>query len=230
MKNILQHYNTLLQLLRLPVAHLSFDRTIHPAQITATYRYYTMPHPRYKVIRHKSVGAALVDLEQMQSRAHYLDHIKGKNRGAWHARRASARGYRFAEIDRNRHVDAIHAINTSVDLRQGRPMDRQYLEKQERFEAYPHYRHYGMFNADGRLVGYADLGLFGNFAGFERLIGERNNDGFMHLLVIEIVGQLIEQKRMRYLMYDTFFGAQPGMRNFKTVLGFRPYRAKYSLL
>jgi hypothetical protein len=35
---------------------------------------------------------------------------------------------------------------------------------------------------------------------------------------------------MRYLMYDTFFGAQPGMRNFKTVLGFRPYRAKYSLL
>jgi hypothetical protein len=87
-----------------------------------------------------------------------------------------------------------------------------------------------MFNADGRLVGYADLGLFGNFAGFERLIGERNNDGFMHLLVIEIVAQLIEQKGMRYLMYDTFFGAQPGMRNFKTVLGFRPYRAKYSLL
>jgi hypothetical protein len=30
-------------------------------------------------------------------------------------------------------------------------------------------------------------------------------------------------------MYDTFFGAQPGMRQFKTILGFKPYRAKYRL-
>jgi hypothetical protein len=30
-------------------------------------------------------------------------------------------------------------------------------------------------------------------------------------------------------MYDTFFGAQPGMQSFKKILGFRPYRVRYAL-
>ena len=51
----------------------------------------------------------------------------------------------------------------------------------------------------------------------------------MHLLVVEIVCQLIAQGQVDYLMYDTFFGAQPGMQQFKKILGFKPYRAKYSL-
>ena len=43
-----------------------------------------------------------------------FEHIQGKNRGAYHAKRAKARGYVFREIDRNAHVDDIHAINTSL--------------------------------------------------------------------------------------------------------------------
>jgi hypothetical protein len=30
-------------------------------------------------------------------------------------------------------------------------------------------------------------------------------------------------------MYDTYFGASPGLKAFKTMLGFQPYRAKYSI-
>ncbi|WP_156328091.1 hypothetical protein [Massilia sp. WF1] len=51
----------------------------------------------------------------------------------------------------------------------------------------------------------------------------------MHLMVTDIVGQLIESRTYAYLMYDTFFGASPGLQAFKKMLGFEPYRAKYSL-
>jgi hypothetical protein len=229
MDQILRHYNTLIQLLRLPVAHLQFQQSINPEHIKNTYRYYTKPHPRYKIIRHKTMGAALIDLHSLNTREHYLDSIKGKNAGAYHAKRARSRGYVFAEIDRNRYIDDIYAINTSLDNRQGRPMEASYREKQTRFEALKHFRYYGILNPDGRLVAYANLGLYGNFGGFSHLIGIRNNDGIMHFMVVEIISQLIEQRQVRYVMYDTFFGAQPGMQAFKKIVGFRPYRARYSL-
>jgi hypothetical protein len=229
MDNILRHYNTLVQIIRLPVAYLYFQKNIDPENIKSTYRYYTKPHPRYKIIRHKTLGAALIDLQDFNTLEKYLDHIKGKNCGAYHAKRARSRGYVVTEIDRNRYVDAIHAINTSVENRQGRPMAKHYQEKQEHFEALKHFRYYGILNKEGQLVAYGNLGLYGNFAGFSHLIGIRNNDGIMHLLVVEIISQLIGQQAVRYVMYDTYFGAQPGMQTFKKILGFRPYRAKYAL-
>jgi hypothetical protein len=229
MDQILRHYNTLIQLLRLPVAHLQFQQSINPEHIKSTYRYYTKPHPRYKIIRHKTMGAALIDLHSLNTREHYLDSIKGKNAGAYHAKRARSRGYVFAEIDRNRYIDDIYAINTSLDNRQGRPMEASYREKQTTFETLKHFRYYGILNPEGRLVAYANLGIYGNFGGFSHLIGIRNNDGIMHFMVVEIISQLIEQRQVRYVMYDTFFGAQPGMQAFKKIVGFRPYRARYSL-
>jgi hypothetical protein len=229
MAKILQHYQTLIQLLRLPVAHLQFEQQLHPDHIRNTYRYYTKAHPRYRIIRHKTIGAALIDLDQHATRDAYLDAIKGKNAGAYHAKRARARGYRFAEIDRNQHIDDIYAINTALEQRQGRPMEASYRDKTTHFDTLPHFRYYGVLNPEGRLVAYANLGMYGNFGGFSQLIGIRNNDGIMHLLMVEIIAQMIEQRRVRYIMYDTFFGAQPGMRTFKKILGFRPYRAKYTL-
>jgi hypothetical protein len=225
-----RHCAILLQLPRLPVAHLEFNRRIAPDNVSATYLLYTRSHPKYKIIQSKSWGAALVDLRDCRSRDAYLERIKGKNNGAWHARRARARGYTVAAIDRNEHVDAIHDINTSVEQRQGRPMDEKYLARQTRFDAPANMRCYGVFNAEGKLVAYATIGLYGNFSAFSQMMGYRNNDGVMHLMVSEIVGIQIEEGQVRYVMYDTFFGALPGLRQFKTVLGFQPYRAKYKLL
>jgi hypothetical protein len=230
MPTIARYYETMMQIVRLPVATLSFCGNIDPENILETYRYYTKWHPRYKLIRHKTVGAALIDLEQIDTREKYLALIKGKNGGAFHAKRARARGYTFAEIDRNAHVEAIHKINISCASRQGRPMDMTYQKKIDYFESLKHFRYYGIVNDRGELVAYANLGLFGNFCGFSQLIGLRNNDGAMHLLLVEIVSRLIDQHQVRYVMYDTFFGALPGLRQFKTMLGFRPYRAKYVLL
>jgi hypothetical protein len=229
MSAILRHYDTLRQLLRLPVASLHFDSSIDPDDIPKTYRYYTRPHPRYKIIGNKTMGAALVDLGRYADTPAYLDDIGGRNRGAWHARRARSRGYLCTEIERNEHIDAIHAINTSLEQRQGRPMDEKYRDKVSRFERQPHFSYYGVMNAEGRLVAYANIGRYGNFSAFSQLIGIRNNDGIMHLMMVDIITRLLEQKQVRYVMYDTFFGAQPGLQQFKRVLGFQPYRVKYSL-
>lgn len=229
MSAFLKHLATLRQLLRLPVARLHFDCGIEAHDIPRTYKIYTKPHPKYKLICNKGLGAALIDLDRYSDKEAYLDVIAGKNRGAYHAKRARSRGYVCRPIERNRYVDEIHEINAALDMRQGRPMDAQYLQKITRFDTLPHFDYMGVLNPEGKLVAYANIGRYGNFSAFSQLIGLRNNDGIMHLLVVDIVTRLIEQKRVRYVMYDTFFGAQPGLQQFKRILGFEPYHAKYSL-
>jgi hypothetical protein len=62
-----------------------------------------------------------------------------------------------------------------------------------------------------------------------RLLGKRNNDGIMHFMIAQVVQLLIGEGSVSFLMYDTWFGASEGLRHFKTMLGFVPYRARYSL-
>ncbi len=219
----------LLQVMRLPVAPLRFDTALEPVHVPQVYAQFTRRHPRYKVIRSKTVGAALIDLGALNTRARYLDDIKGKNNGAYHAARARKRGYVCKEIDRNAYVDDIHDINISQGSRQGRPMDKAYTEKRERFDVLGNFQYYGVLNPAGKLVAYATFGIYGNFGAFSQLIGQRNNDGVMHLLMVEVVCRQIDEGKLQYIMYDTYFGAQRGLQQFKTILGFRPYRAKYSL-
>jgi hypothetical protein len=186
-------------------------------------------HPRYFIVRNKTLGAALVDLTRFAAGTDYMATIKGRNSGEHHARRARARGYRVVEIDRNKYIDDIHHINTSVDVRQGQSMSNSYLNKQHHYVADRNYRYFGALDVSGRLVAYGEVGLWGNFAAFNRIIGVRNNDGIMHLLVSDIVCTLIEGGDVDYLMYDTYFGASPGLKMFKTALGFSPYHARYVL-
>lgn len=229
MQTLARHFATLVEIARLPVAGLSFHSHLDPAGIAEAYRYFTKPHPKYRIIQNKSVGAALIDLRATANRANYLEQIKGKNLGAYHAKRARARGYVVAEIERNQFIDDIHEINTSVDTRQGRPMEQHYLQKVSHFATLPYFRYYGLFDAKGKLMAYANLALYGDFCAFTHVIGHRNNDGIMHLLVVEIVCGLLDQGKLNFIMYDTFFGARPGLRNFKEIVGFKPYRARFSL-
>lgn len=214
---------------RLPVANLHFDTDPDPAELVKIYRYFTKPHPRYKIIRNKTLGAALIDLRRFANRAEYLDSVNGKGDGGPESRKAWARGYRMRQIDRNQFIEEIHAINTSSAYRQGRPMDSAYRERVPLYQDQPHVLYFGMFNKDGTLVAYCNVGLFGNFAGTERVLGYKNGDGVMYLLFTEIIGLLIETRQHMYFMYDTLFGAQEGMRRFKRRLGFRPYRARYTI-
>jgi hypothetical protein len=214
-------------LLRLPTAQLEFQIAKDPGKVEKVYRHFTKRHPRFLIIRNKTLGAALVHLSRFKVGQEYIATIKGRNSAEHHARRARARGYRVVEIDRNDYIDDIHHINTSVELRQGETMSKDYLNKQYHYLADRNYRYYGALNATGKLVAYGEIGLWGNFAAFNRIIGLRNNDGIMHLLVTEIICDFINAGNVEYLMYDTYFGASPGMKSFKTALGFSPYRARY---
>lgn len=219
----------LIQLTRLPVAHLHFHLEINPDNVTSTYKYYTKPHTKYKIIKNKTLGAALVDLRKFSTQEEYLKNISGRNHGAQFAKKAKSRGYIFREIDRNNYIDDIHKINTSLETRQGTSMPEAYLKKNNNYESLKNFKYYGALNSEGKLMAYCNLGFYGNFAAFSRLLGYRNNDGAMHLLVTEVICDLLKDDAIKYLMYDTFFGAQPGLKTFKTILGFKPYRAKYSI-
>jgi hypothetical protein len=224
-----QLFKLAIDIRKLPVARLESRLDMNPEDVLRMHAHFTKPHPKYKIFQNKSLGAALVDLKRHASPDHYMDSIKGRNSAEHHARKARSRGYVVAEIDKNDFVDELYEINTSLDSRQGRPMDEAYRQKQARFEPEKNYKYFGVLNPAGKLTAYGDVGFYGNFVAFNRLLGLRNNDGAMHLMVTEIICQMIESRTYGYLMYDTFFGASPGLRTFKTMLGFEPYRAKYSL-
>lgn len=225
-----RHWQLLRQVLALPRARLQFHRSLNPPAITATYRHFTRPHPKYKVFASKTLGVALIDIAATPTAERYLDSLQGRHSAGGMARKAVARGYRFAEIDRNDYLDDIYLINTSLAQRQGHAMSQAYQEQPSRYDSVPHFRHFGMVGVDGRLAAYCNIGLYGNFAAFSQLLGYRNNDGVMHALVIETVCLLLRTGGLDYIMYDTYFGAQPGLQRFKTMLGFHPYRVKYRLL
>jgi hypothetical protein len=214
---------------RLPTARLEFQLARDPANVERIFKHFTKRHPRFLLFGNKTLGAALVDLTRFQTGAEYLQTVKGRNSAEHHARRARARGYRVIEIDRNHYIDDIHHINTSVEVRQGKTMSESYLNKQHHYVADPNYKYFGTLDVTGHLVAYGEVGVWGNFAAFNRVIGVRNNDGIMHLMVSEIVCTFIENDDVEYLMYDTYFGATPGLKLFKTALGFSPYRARYCL-
>jgi transposase len=216
-------------IVKLPVARLEFRRALNPEDVERMYKFFTKPHPRYRLFQNKSLGAALVPLTKYKGRDDYMQSIKGHNSAEQHARKAKKKGYVVVAIDRNDYVDDIHEINTSVDIRQGRPMDQAYLEKQTRYPIDKNYAYYGVLNQDGKLKAYCDFGIYGNFAAFNRLMGVRNNDGVMHLMVTEVICQMIEAGAVNYVMYDTCFGASAGLATFKKMLGFEPFRAKYSI-
>jgi hypothetical protein len=221
---------TLGQIARLPVARLELDLSCNPDDVMLTYYNLTRPHPKYKIIRHKSIGVALLDLKSYGNASDYHTSMQCTHSPApRHAKRAQGRGFSVREFDRNTCVDEIHDIHTSLDIRQGRPLDAQYLVKQASYENLPNYRCYGAFDRNGRLHAYCHYGYYGNFAAFDRLIGYRSNEGAMHLLVMQVIAGLIEERRFDFLMYDTFFGAQPGMKSFKSQLGFTPYRVRYCI-
>lgn len=218
-----------IELIGLPTAQLEFQRAICPTRIPTVYHVFNGRHARFPLIRNKTLGIALIDLSNFNNCDEYIATVKKKDWAAYHSRVARKRGYSVRRIDRNDFIAEIFAIHTSSDARQGRPMDQNYRTLQTRFDERPPMHSYGVFNANDRLIGYCSFGIYGNFAATDRLIGFKNNDGTMYLLLLEIICRLIEQRTVNFFMYDTFVGAQAGLKSFKKRVGFHPYRVCYTI-
>jgi hypothetical protein len=218
-----------LTLAKLPLAQLHFDKSLNPDLIKSTHSIYTRPHARFKFVKNKSLGIALVDLSKFKTCDVYIDTVKQRDYGGYHHRRAHQRGYILKEINRNNFIDDIHAINNSADIRQGRPMDETYRIKRIDYEQQDSYICVGVLNSKGKLVAYCNYIVLGNFASTDQLLGYKNKDGVMYFMLVEIICRLIKEGKLAYFMYDTYLGAQPGLQDFKRRIGFTPHRASYSI-
>jgi hypothetical protein len=91
-----------------------------------------------------------------------------------------------------------------------------------------------VFDSEATVRAYACAPVFGEVFGLVRLLGHAAHleSGVMYLLVSEVVRRMLETKSAagapQWGMYDTYFGATPGLRLFKRRLGFLPHHVEWS--
>ena len=195
------------------------------------YKQVTKPHPRYLVIKNKTVGVAIIKTGLYKKSDEYLKTVNGKNSAYYFSRKASKNGYLFKEINPNEFVDMIFDINTSLNERQGIEMGNSYKEKISNYPLSDNFKYFGIFLGD-KLVAYDWILIYGELAIINRLLGHGGflKDGIMYLLITSSISNLIDSNiNIKFVMYDTIFGASDGLRLFKKRLGFKPYLVKWRI-
>lgn len=218
--------------LRMPRARLEFHLERGPGQLRAVYRSFTSQQPGPQRPRYRTLGTALIDLGKFARPDDYRTAVSARDHAGDHARRARERGYVWQRIDRNDHLDDLHDIHAAAETRQGRPMDPAYRVRPEYDDNGAPFECYGVFDPKGRLAAYCNIGVYGNFAATDRLLGYQNKHALLHFLLFEIVCMLIARRQQRYFMFGSWpdaVPADPGQHDFKHRLGFQPYRVDYSI-
>jgi len=195
------------------------------------FRYFSSPHPRFPLIPRKSLGAAMINLQ-----GSYADYRRSKFRPLAKRKLKSAnqRKYLYAKIDAVSAIDQIMEINASRPERGGKPMLPLYLNR-SKFELIVG----EIGNAhvvkcpDGKVVAYALVPNIGDVWTFDYLLGHGDhlNSGVMYLLMAHVIEEKFELAKTagnpKWIMYDTWLGANAGLRQFKAVLGFSPYWVRW---
>lgn len=196
------------------------------------YMLFSKPHSKFPLISSKTLGVALLPVPDDINA--YIDSINGKNSAAYYARKAERRGYVIKEIDRNQYADDIFELRTSKPERQGRPIPERFRQKKSVFNnLIPNYHHWGVIDGHGKLAACSWVASYNEVSIISMLMGHADhlNNGVMYQLVVHIIKHAAEMKKsgspVKYIMYDSFFGATSGMIMFKQKLGFKPYRVKW---
>ncbi|MBL7923715.1 MAG: hypothetical protein JNL88_05915 [Bacteroidia bacterium] len=201
----------------------------HSEEGRRMFSYYTKRHPRFFLIRNKTLGVALLSLQAFPTYAEYLQSVSGKNSAAYYSRKAEKANYIFREIDPDTLADAIHAIHHSAETRQGKVLSSAYLEPLKMYPKNQHNFYYGLFKED-ELVAYLWLVKSGELITFNRLMGHAAHlkNGIMFLLVLKGIERIFQLlPRPSYLMYDTLLGASEGLSLFKKRIGFKPFHVNW---
>jgi hypothetical protein len=184
--------------------------------------FFRRPHPRFRIVGNKAVGAALLPLEAFDDVEAYLADLRYARR---RVRRARRLGYAVAPFDPNERRSELLAIHRSLPERQGQPIDASYLDPAASYETGAHMEYLGVL-LDDVLVAYGQLWYAGEIVGMNRIMGHGDHldNGVMFLLMAGVVEHVkTTRPGIRYVFYDMFFGAGEGLREFKTRLGFRPH-------
>ncbi len=177
--------------------------------------------------RSASVLAVPETLAQWRS-----DHRTARKR----ADRSARLGYVFGEVDYSLYADDIFVINTSLPVRQGRPMTEGYTtpRKHGRLSADQtrcpgHRTHtYGILKRD-RLVAYLTLHRAGDLAMVSMILG--HGDHFDAGIMFQMFQGVVESQAGLggFFFYNVHSSGQDGLRWMKERLGFRPADIEWSL-
>ena len=192
---------------------------------------FTARHPKLKIVGNKTLGVELVRLGDFINEEAYTSSVNGKNSAAYFSRKAARANYVFREIDPNKFIDEIFAINNSASERQGREMDESYKVKMNSYPVDKYNQYFGVFKEEN-LVAYLWVVKSGELVVLNRLLAHADhlNAGVMYLLVTSYISHaIISEKELKYVMYDTFFGASEGLKMFKKRCGFIPHRVKWEI-
>lgn len=192
---------------------------------------FTTPHPKIKGRGRYEVGCSIIVLPQTYDA--YWESVGYYTRRK--VRKAVKEGYSFEPIDRNKYLDDIYAINTSADVRQGRPMTEAYrseLKPSAPLPEYPcpkhQYQTYGVLR-DGHLYAYIWVYQVGELWWLSTILGHWDHlkNGVMYLLVTGALQDLMAVGPPKYAMYTEHLSGTEGLRFFKEQLGFRPYTVSW---
>jgi len=195
------------------------------------YKYFNSRHPRYLIIRNKTVGVAIIKTTDFTNEEGYLKSVNGKNSAAYFSRKALKAGYVFSELDPVKYSDAIYTINNSSNSRQGREMDSAYKKRDLVYPINNQNVYFGIFKGDD-LVAYVWFVKSGELLLLNRVMGHANHldFGVVYLLMTSAVQHCIKYySEVKYAMYDTFFGASDGLKLFKKRCGFKPYKVVWKI-
>lgn len=154
----------------------------------------------------------------------YRSRLSAKSRNML---RKADRLYTYRVINRSLHLDEIHAINTSLPARQGRPMTEQYRNPPEpttpaQLCEVHRDEWYGCFDADRRLRAYARLEVLNEIGILNTIIGDRTAGAAMNGLI----EHMAETARIKWLNYLRMPSATTTLTDFKRRLGFKAVHAR----
>lgn len=195
------------------------------------YASFTRRHPRWRLIQNKRWGVALLRIPD-QYDAYFKDPKRAHLRREFN--RATRAGFAFGPLDPHARLDEVMAINRSAEERQGRPMHPHYLDEDRVVDNFAHASDvYGVTDSAGVLRAYVCVRACGDVACVERLLGHADvlRQGVMWVLLVGVIREFVGRRqidgRPTWLMYDTYFGASEGMRQFKRWIGCEPYRVRW---
>jgi hypothetical protein len=207
----------------------------HPFYREVTSKFYKNAirrHAKFPLVRQLEYGVAVSALKS--SPKPYSDRVGSTAKR--NLKKALRLGYRFARIDYNQHLNDITAIHRSTRIRQGRAMPEKFFTTGAPPIFDPpstnpthDYPYFGIFK-DDTLVAYASCLVAGELCAIATIYGhdDHHADGVIPLLLVSMADHLIAHyPKVRYFVYDTYFGASETLRRFKRKFLFRPHRVTW---
>jgi hypothetical protein len=193
-------------------------------------KYFTKRTWRKLFLQSKRYNCAVIDIGAFSTADDYRATIKGKNSADYFARRCEKLGYTFRAISPNDYWQSIYAINHSAQKRQGKAMGDTYLKPLERWPEDALNQWYGVFDSSHNLVAYLWSVHMNDLLLMNRILGHDDHlkNNIMYLLSVQFVSVAIEQRKARYIMYDTFGRSDNGLAMFKRRIGFERYRMNFT--